>query len=421
MDIRDKIYEEQFTKAVDAILVIDVKGVIVMHNDSTLKMFGYEEEGLIGRKINDLMPTHHSSHHDSYINNYVRTGSAKIIGIGRDVFAMRKDGSQFPIRLCVSQLAVDGDIYFLGMIHDISENYQQQQQITKLNAELESKVEERTEELAEVVNKLLATNQKLKREINERKKAEEALQESENELRQALKREQELGELKSRFVSMASHEFRTPLSTILSSVSLIAKYTETAQQENRDKHIERIKNAVNLLNDILGDFLSLSRLEEGQIKPEYCCFELNTFMKDIFEELEAILKPGQRIICEAASLKVDSDKKLLRQVVVNLLSNAIKYSPNGTDVTIRVVEQADSLLFEVADQGIGIPEPDQVHLFDRFFRASNATNIQGTGLGLNILKKHLELLGGNISFVSQMNKGSTFKALVPKSKVTPSI
>lgn len=236
------------------------------------------------------------------------------------------------------------------------------------------------------------------------------LKKIEAELRAALQKERELGELKSRFVSMASHEFRTPLSTILSSASLMSQYTLTEQQDKREKHFTKIKSAVSTLTGILNDFLSLARLEEGRVEVNAEEFEFNQFCSDVIDEMQSILKPEQAIIANHFDERVSVvlDKKLLKLILINLISNASKYSEDGTDIICNTELIKNRFTISIKDHGIGIPDEDKPHMFDRFFRASNAMNIKGTGLGLNIVKRYIEIMGGTISFESELGKGSIF-------------
>jgi signal transduction histidine kinase len=239
--------------------------------------------------------------------------------------------------------------------------------------------------------------------------------EQEEELKTSLAKEKELSELKSRFVSMASHEFRTPLSTIMSSASLISRYTESDQNEKRIKHVERIKSAVGNLTGILNDFLSLSKLEEGKVGLNIEDLNMSDMCRIVNEDLEGLLKKGQRInhksIGEFRILK--TDKRILKNVLFNIVSNAVKYSGEGDLIECRVQYGNEDLEISIVDEGIGIPENEQKHLFDRFFRASNVETIQGTGLGLNIVKQYVKLLKGSISFKSIPQKGTTFTIRLP--------
>lgn len=244
--------------------------------------------------------------------------------------------------------------------------------------------------------------------VTEHKKAEE-------ELLRALQIEQELNELKSRFISMASHEFRTPLSAIHSSAILIGKQNEPGKEEKRLRYLNQIKNNVRNLVVILNDFLSLSRLEEGKMRCDAVSFDLLELIRSVLEELESSLKVGQHFVEEVAlaSLMVTLDPKLMRHILVNLLSNAIKYSDENQVIFIHIHCEGDFVTISVKDQGMGIPEGEQGQLFQRFFRAANAMNIPGTGLGLHIVKQYTELMGGSISFQSRLHEGSTFHLHLP--------
>jgi two-component system, LuxR family, sensor kinase FixL len=408
--------------ATDGIISIGEDGIIELANPAAARLFGYTNEELLGQNISMLMPSPHDKKHDGYILRYLQTGEAKIIGIGREVMGRKSDGTLFPIRLSISEVALQDRRVFTGIIHDLSEQKmaeeaqrQAEQRITKLNAELEKRVETRTEELAQAVNQLLATNQKLEHEIKERRAAERAMRANEYQLKLALEKEKELSELKSRFVSMASHEFRTPLSTILSSADLIEAYAAGDQQERRLRHTARIKTAVANLTSILNDFLSLSRLEEGKVEPQPVEFNLASFCHELAEELGSLLQKGQQLhFAEVdAKLNVFLDQKMLKNIFLNLLSNSIKYSGPGQPIECRVSVEGDCLHAAFIDHGIGIPEGEQRHIFTRFFRAHNAENIQGTGLGLNIVQQYVELLQGKITFESQQGKGTTFYLRLP--------
>lgn len=401
--------------AIDGIITIDTKGVILTINRSALNMFGYSESKLVGQKINVLMPEPYKSGHDGYMSRYLSTKVPRIIGTGREVLGEKVDGSVFPFRLAVSEVILNDRIIFTGIIHDLTEVKAAEEKILELNAKLEHKVSKRTYELENVVNKLLETNNKLEEEINERKSIESKLMMREEELKLSLEKEKELGELKSRFVSMASHEFRTPLATILSSAALISRYEEHIHQPKRVKHIERIKSAVNNLTGILNDFLSISKLEEGKIDINYDEVNLESLIELIKQEVEGIMKSGQVIDVNIISaLKpVYSDERIIKNILFNLISNAIKYSHNSGIIECNINFLGDDLEIEIKDQGIGIPYEDQKHMFERFFRAGNVTNIQGTGLGLNIVKRYVEILGGTIRFTSIFGEGSSFFVKLP--------
>jgi two-component system, LuxR family, sensor kinase FixL len=407
-------YYSVIDSAVDGIITIDSVGVMETVNKSVLQLFGYTQNELIGKNVSMLMPEPHRSMHDKYLQEYLKTGHAKIIGIGRSLHAQKKNGDLFPILLSVSEMRLGDRIVFTGFINDISELVMAKESLALLNQELEGKVNDRTEELATTVNQLLSTNRKLADEILERQIIERALEEKHNQLQIALQRERELGELKTRFVSMASHEFRTPLTTILSSTSLAQRYSDINQPDKLNQHLEKVKASVAHLTSILNDFLNLTKLEEGQIRLMIETFDIGSFCREVIEELAGLTKPEQHIICEGhhEGVFLNTDKKVLRNILYNLLSNALKYSDK--DVFVKL-DLTSATVFQIAvrDQGIGIPLEDQKHLFERFFRANNAMNISGTGLGLNIVKRYLDLLGGTIDFISAPEVGTTFTVLIP--------
>ncbi|MEY3050760.1 MAG: hypothetical protein RLY31_545 [Bacteroidota bacterium] len=408
--------EAVFNAATDAIITINDAGIIYSVNRAAQRLFGYTDAELVGKNISMLMPNHHRVRHDQYIRDYISTGHARIIGVGREVEAICQDGRVIPVRLAVSEAKLGDKRLFAGILHDLTEVKEAEAKIRKLNENLEQKVKKRTEELVDVVNKLLQANQQLSYENRERKAAEEALRKSDKELRKLLQKEKELSQLKSRFVTMASHEFRTPLSAILSSADLIELYTrQMDENDKRIKHVKRIKSSVNNLTNILNDFLSLSKLEEERVQVHRVVFSLPGFCEEVTDELKGLLKPGQAIACQVdlPEKEVALDRKILKNIMYNLVSNAIKYSPENARISCRFTKLDGYVVIEIEDQGIGIPAEDQPYLFTRFFRAHNAENIQGTGLGLNIVRKYLDLLDGDITFVSEQDKGTTFTLKIP--------
>jgi len=234
-------------------------------------------------------------------------------------------------------------------------------------------------------------------------------------LKASLLKEKEINEMKSNFVSMASHEFRTPLSTIMSSVSIINTYINKGKLEGTQKHIKRIKSSVNGLTSILNDFLSTDKLESRKVAPNLTTFNYSTFKTNITEELQALCRQDQTIISSinVENVEINSDQDIIKNILYNLVSNAIKYSEEGQEIIINSAIYEDELVMEVLDFGIGIPQNEQKHLFNRFFRAKNTVNIKGTGLGLNIVQSYLDLLKGNITFDSEENIGTSFIVKIP--------
>jgi signal transduction histidine kinase len=211
------------------------------------------------------------------------------------------------------------------------------------------------------------------------------LEGSKEDLTQALSKEKELSDLSHAFVSMASHEFRTPLSTILSSASLLAKYIKGDEQEKRDKHIHRIKSAVHNLTDILNEFLSIGRIEDGKVLTHFSRFNIQELISTICNELQGIVKKGQRIVYKhEGDNEVEMDITLLRNIFINLLSNAIKFSPENGEIKVDSKVSEKDITFRVEDTGIGISTDDQEHLFERFFRATNAVISRGLVWGCTL-------------------------------------
>jgi signal transduction histidine kinase len=277
---------------------------------------------------------------------------------------------------------------------DITARRASEEKIKNYSTDLERQVRNRTMILEEAV-----------RELEQTKK----------DLRKALTKEKELNELKSRFVSMASHEFRTPLTTMLSSLSLVAKYSEQNNRESQLKHIGKIKSSIHNLTEILNDFLSVSRLEEGKFENRPEELEVEKFIRDILAEMRAMATKGQELVLDySGNTTFQVDPKLLKNILFNLVSNAIKFSMSDGKTYITANVSGSDLQISVKDAGIGISREDQEDLFERFFRGHNATNIQGTGLGLNIVSKYVELMNGKIKFESEENKGTIFTVTIPR-------
>lgn len=240
------------------------------------------------------------------------------------------------------------------------------------------------------------------------------IKQAESELRISLEKERELNELKSRFVALASHEFRTPLSAILSSVYLVSKYENTADIPKRNKHIQRIISSVNMLTDILNDFLSVGRIEEGKIQVRNSTFDPGKHISTILSEMDGLKKPQQQIYyAHHGAAQAYLDPTLLKHIVMNLLSNAIKFSPEGAIISVRSQCNEKGFQLSVKDKGIGISEEDRQHLFERFFRSQQVANIQGTGLGLHIVAKYTELMNGTVSCNSVPENGTEFIITLP--------
>ena len=405
--------EALFNFATIGIVVTNDKGQIINFNKFAETQFGYTKEEILGKTVEVLLPESIHKNHVGYRHEYYQHPEPRSMGHGRDLYARNKDGKTFPVEVSLSYYSISAETFVIAFVIDITFRKKQEAvvinqkhelervaaEIKKMNAELEQKVEGRTKMLREALVDL----EKSKEELNE-----------------AYKNEKELGELKSRFVTMASHEFRTPLSTILSSAYLLEKYNETTGSEKVDKHIQRIRNAVGGMKNILEDFLSLGKLEEGKIqltmKIESPDLIMDT-IKNVMQELEGMLKPTQQInISGEINNDIFIDVHLLKNILLNLISNAIKFSQESGIIEVVAGIENDNFFISIKDNGIGISEEDQEHLFERFFRAKNAANIQGTGLGLHIVNKYLELMNGSIKLNSKLEEGSVFTIFIPQKK-----
>jgi PAS domain S-box-containing protein len=405
-------FEALFDYATIGIVVTDHSGVIINFNKYAEIQFGYSREEVTGKIVDILIP--HSLHgiHIKHREGFYRHPEPRRMGEGRDLYALKKDGVEFPVEVSLSHYAIDGKTFVIAFVVDITVRKRSEAvvlrqnadlekstgDIRRLNAELEQKVDDRTKMLRETLAEL---------------------ERSKKELSEALESEKELSELKYRFVTTASHEFRTPLSTILSSAFLLGKYKPEEYEGNKEKHIQRIKSAVEGMKGILEDFLSLGKLEEGKVQVRIEEMEAGSCVEELgstIGEMEHLLKPGQKISL-VHSMKqpfIHVDMQLLKNILINMVSNAIKFSGENALIHVDLELSAGIFRLAVQDNGIGISKEDQLHLFERFFRARNAANIQGSGLGLHIIAKYLELLNGAIDLKSVLDEGSCFTIRIPQ-------
>ncbi len=403
-------YEAIFSYASIGILVCDTQGRISSANHLANELFGYQTGELIRMTIEQLVPTEVSDYHETLRQSFNRQPQVREMGHNRDLHARRKDGSVFPVEISLSHFRLEDELYAVAYIIDTSVKKAAEQQllanrddIHRLNADLEQKVADRTNALMNTLGQLEHTKV---------------------ELTKALTAEQQLGELKSRFVAMASHEFRTPLTVLQTSATLIEKYLALGQPNQCQTHLDHIRVSTRHLNDILDEFLSVGLIEAGKVQAHPVWVEVAKLIGETVADIEPVLKPGQRVETEFAGSGMAwpghawpgqawLDPSLLRKIMLNLLTNAIKYSGPGSVVSIRGTIAEGQLTLTVQDQGVGIPPDDQHHLFERFFRARNVSNIAGTGLGLHIVGRYVALMGGQISLQSTLNEGTTVTLQLP--------
>ena len=393
---QEEKFKALFQYATNGIVLADPMGVIAMVNPAAEQLFGYQTGELLGKSVEVLIPTRLGQRHTVHREHFHQNPQPRSMGIGSDLKGLKKDGSEFPVEVSLSPFKSSEGSFVVAFVVDNTyrKNY-------------ENSILHQKEALATLTEALKDLNEGLENKVAERT-AE--LEQTKNDLAGALDKERELGELKSRFVSMASHEFRTPLTSVLSSAGLAIQYAERQDFENVKKHGERIKKAVSGLNSILSEFLSLGRLEEGHVVLNAEEAIIIDCVKEVHESMKNLFKTNQTFEHRhTGELTAVMDCSLSKNILINLISNAIKYSPEGAPILVETSVGEKTVRISVHDKGIGIPDADQKHLFGRFFRASNATNTtQGSGLGLYIVQRYAEMMGGKVGFESAVEEGSVF-------------
>ena len=382
-------YSDLFDFAPVGYLIIDEKGTIVNINLTACHMLGVDRLQLKGKPFSAYLMIGDAN---SFFLNLRRAFSTGILE-NIEFIIHRKDNTNFNAQLSgtVDTNPNDNNRFCRIAMQDITEIR---------NMEI---LQVRQEDLEKENIKIEKYNLELEKVVLERTK----------ELSEALESEKDINDMKSAFISIASHELRTPVTIIMSSVILMEKFINIGDYNKLDKYIQRIKLATTNFTSILDDFLSLEKLEKGIVRVKKETFDMFEFIRLLTEEMDSILKPEQQILySHEGNPSTFQNQKILHNILVNLLTNAIKYSE--TDVVLNTINNNGELTIFVKDKGIGIPQEDQKNLFKRFFRAENVRDFQGTGLGLSIVKRYVELLGGSIEYVSALNKGSTFKIQLPE-------
>lgn len=397
-----------FEIALEGIIMVNEEGKIKLANNYAEKLFGYKSKELIGKKIEALIPSRFVEKHQEHRLNFAKSPMNRSMGEGLEVFGLNKDGKEFPVSVSLGHSWIDEKLCILVFVHDITKRVNARNQLLlekksaeNLNIQLEKKVQERTKKLEEVLLRLEQANQNLTL--------------SEQNLKTALIKEKELSEIKSQFVTLATHEFKTPLTTILNSIFLLENGYNDNEPELKKENIERIRRAIKNLLDIINDFLFLNRLEEGKAHTEYTSVHLDKLIEEIIDEVNLLKYPKQKIIVKNTAQVGYCllDATIFKNILLNLFTNAFKFSPPEGTITLTVSDKKKVLKLEVMDEGIGIPKEEIPQVFSRFFRAKNAKGIDGTGLGLSITKKYVELLNGKINLKSTINKGTTFSVKIP--------
>jgi PAS domain S-box-containing protein len=402
------VFNILFEAIPEGIIIVDENDHIVAVNAAAEKMFGYHPEELRNKPSKILLPKRYLTTHKNqfhYFTNQINKGKATR---GLYLFGLTKTKKEFPLEIGINPFTIYEKNYNIVLVIDMTIRRETEIKIDSLNVDLTEKVKKGTAELQNTIKQLKEVNRNYKKELNKRI-------EIENKLKESLKKEKELNELKSKFLSLVSHEFKTPLSGILTSTILLEKYKLAEQQEKRDKHLKTITEKVQYLNNILNDFISLERLDSSNENYKFKNFNLSKVINEVVYNANMLLKSGQRINIplNSADYVLFQDEKILEIILSVLIYNAIKYSPENSEIDLEISTDTKNIIFTISDHGIGIPKNDQKFVYNRYFRAENVLNIQGTGIGLNIVKEHLKNLGGTINFISTENKGSVFFVELP--------
>lgn len=367
-DIRYKIFDDML----EGIQIINPEWQYVYVNKAVAEQGKSSKEKLLGKTMMEMYPGIENTQMFYLLRECMENRVNKTMVNEFDF----PDGSKGYFELRMEPVS-DG-VLILSL--DITEQKRLEVKLAQLNKHLEERVNERTKELAD-----------------------------------ALEREKELNLLKSRFVAVASHEFKTPLGAIQISVNVLETCNDGTPQHGiqRTELYGYIKSSVKSMFEILNDFLSLEKLEQGKVNSETEQLDLTELINNEAQKMKLICKEGQNInYTHKGKKEITTDKQILKSVFLNLLSNAIKYSDKDIDI-ITSVDKDDIMHLKIIDKGIGIPEKEQKKLYQKFFRASNTEDIEGTGLGLNIVKRYIDLLGGSIDCSSTKNKGTTFQVKLP--------
>lgn len=362
---------------------LDLEGRVTFVNPAAANMIGWEIPDLIGQPMHAVL--HHSKSdgspypvHECPIYEAFRDG--RIHRSNAEVF-WRKDGSSFPVEF-ISAPMQDQQGNVVGTVvafQDITQRKWAETLLQRTNEELELKVRDRTA----------------------------ALQQSNEEL-------QELSELKSRFVSMVCHEFRNPLNNILLSASSLDRYDAQMSPDQRRDYLKGVKTDVERMTRMIDDILVIGKIEAHKLMIQPAPLELVQFCHGLVAEMQLIANQQPlTVISRHRQLIAELDEKLLRSILTNILSNSIRYSRNQSPIQMRLSKRNGQVIFQISDRGIGIPPEDLPHLFDPFHRGKNVSNIPGTGLGLNIVKRFVDLHNGQTRVESKLNIGTTFTITLP--------
>ncbi|HBE20942.1 MAG TPA: hybrid sensor histidine kinase/response regulator [Cyanobacteria bacterium UBA11149] len=388
----------------DAVIATNPQGSIVFMNPVAETITGWKEEEVLNRNLSDVFRTIHETTRE-VVENPVSLALHQCtrVGMANSTLLITRDGREIPIDCSAAPIKNEtGNILGAVLVfHDVTEERKIKSILEQTNEELELRVAESTAQLR-------AANAQLKAEIAQRQRLE-------NELQLALAKERELNELKSRIVATVSHEYRTPLTTILSSTELLENYADKWSPEKKQRHFQRIQESVHHLTKLVNDMIFIDQAQTRKLEFHPAPLDVVRLISEIVEAFRCELTDEYSILFQSPVIcqKPILDRDLLEIIISNLLSNAIKYSPNGGPILLELIYQESEIAIRVSDKGIGIPTKDKPHLFKSLFRGSNIDLTPGVGLGLVIVKEAVDLHGGKISVESEVGVGTTFTVILP--------
>jgi len=388
----------------DAVITTDSQGSITFMNPVAEALTSWKQEEVLGSNLAQVFQTINEKTREVVENPaVVALREGVTVGLENHTLLITKEGNEIPIDDSAAPIKNDvGNILGAVLVfHDVTEQQQIKAILERTNEELEIRVAESTAQLRQA-------NEQLRAEIAQRKHLE-------SELLLALEKERELNELKSRIVATVSHEYRTPLTTILSSTEMLQQYGSRWTEDRKQKHFQRIQASVKYLTKLVNDVLFVNQAEAESLEFNPVPLDVEQVASGLVEEfhLQAVGQHTINFECQGVSTNPLLDERLIESMLRNLLSNAIKYSPQGSQVLFELVFERDAVVFRVSDQGIGIPSADQTKLFNAFFRGSNVGTTAGVGLGLLIVKECVDLHGGEILVESEVGVGTKFTVTLP--------
>lgn len=401
---REQWLATTLTSMGDAVITTDSKGLVTFMNPMAEMLTCWKQEEVLGNNLTQVFQTINAQTRKVVENPVVLALQKGVtVELEEHTLLITKNGTEIPIDDSAAPIKNENG-KILGAVlvfHDITERKQAEAVLQGINEKLEVKV-------AESIAQLKQANEQLRVEIAQRQRLE-------RELRSALAKERELNELKSRIVATISHEYRTPLTTILSSTEILEGYGSRLTEEKKQQHFQRIKAAVTRMTELVNDVMLINQTIAGDIEFNPAPLDVEQFARKWVADLQrqALGKHEILLEIEGTPVQLNLDDKLLELILSNLLSNAIKYSPEGSQVLLKLVIEPSAVVFRVSDQGIGIPSADQAQLFSAFFRASNVGLIPGVGLGLAIAKECVDLHGGKIDVETEVGVGTTFSVTLP--------